>query len=138
MSLITVIFKPVEPNALIADSLPLPGPFITISICFIPFSIAFFPASSAASCAAKGVDFLEPLNPLLPEDDQEIVLPEEIQTKIYSVGKENGYQDSLRDWFKLIYEVVFGDENGPRLGFFISFFGIEETKKLISEKIKNV
>ena len=76
MSLITVIFNPVEPNALIADSLPLPGPFITISICFIPFSIAFFPASSAASCAAKGVDFLEPLNPLLPEDDHEMVLPD--------------------------------------------------------------
>ena len=72
----TVIVKPVDPNALIADSLPLPGPLITISMCFIPFSIAFFPASSAASCAAKGVDFLEPLNPLLPEDDHEIVLPE--------------------------------------------------------------
>ena len=76
ISLITVIFNPVEPNALIADSLPLPGPLITISICFMPFSIAFFPASSAASCAAKGVDFLEPLNPLLPDDDHEIVLPE--------------------------------------------------------------
>ena len=66
------------------------------------------------------------------------MLPEEIQTKIYSVGKENGYEDNLRDWFKLIYEVVFGDENGPRLGFFISFFGIQETKKLITEKINNV
>ena len=51
---------------------------------------------------------------------------------------ENGYKDNLRDWFKLIYEVVFGDENGPRLGFFISFFGIQETKKLIIEKINNV
>jgi len=66
------------------------------------------------------------------------MLPEEIQTKIYSVGKENGYKDNLRDWFKLIYEVVFGDENGPRLGFFISFFGIQETKELIAEKINNV
>ena len=64
--------------------------------------------------------------------------PEEIQTKIYSVGKENGYKDNLRDWFKLIYEVVFGDVNGPRLGFFISFFGIEETKILIKEKLNNV
>ncbi len=66
------------------------------------------------------------------------MLPEEIQTKIYSVGKENGYKDNLRNWFKLIYEVVFGDENGPRLGFFISFFGIKETKELIIEKINNV
>ena len=62
--------------------------------------------------------------------------PEDIQTKIYAVGKDNGYRENLRDWFKLIYEVVFGDENGPRMGFFISFFGTSETKELIKNKIK--
>jgi len=62
--------------------------------------------------------------------------PEDIQTKIYTVGKDNGYRENLRDWFKLIYEVVFGDENGPRMGFFISFFGTSETKELIKNKIK--
>jgi len=62
--------------------------------------------------------------------------PEDIQTKIYSVGKDNGYKENLRDWFKLIYEVVFGDENGPRMGNFISFFGVNETKQLIEDKIK--
>ena len=53
-------------------------------------------------------------------------------------GKENGYKENLRDWFKLIYEVVFGDENGPRMGFFISFFGVQETKELIKNKLSNV
>ena len=62
--------------------------------------------------------------------------PEDIQTLIYSTGKENGYAENLRDWFKLIYQVVFGDENGPRMGFFISFFGVKETKDLIINKIK--
>ncbi len=62
--------------------------------------------------------------------------PEDIQTLIYSTGKENGYADNLRDWFKLIYEVVFGDENGPRMGFFISFFGVKETTELIMNKLK--
>ena len=62
--------------------------------------------------------------------------PEDIQTLIYSTGKDNGYSENLRDWFKLIYEVVFGDENGPRMGFFISFFGVKETQQLIIEKIK--
>jgi len=51
-------------------------------------------------------------------------------------GKENGYVDNLRDWFKLIYQVVFGDENGPRMGFFISFFGVNETKELLINKLK--
>jgi len=70
------------------------------------------------------------------EDCNDEMLPEDIQTLIYSTGKENGYSENLRDWFKLIYEVVFGDENGPRMGFFISFFGVSETKELIKEKIK--
>jgi lysyl-tRNA synthetase class 1 len=61
--------------------------------------------------------------------------PEEIQTIVYSVGKENGYESNLRDWFKLIYEVIFGEKDGPRMGFFISFFGIKETIKLINDKI---
>ncbi len=62
--------------------------------------------------------------------------PEDIQTQIYAVGKDNGYKENLRDWFKLIYQVIFGDENGPRMGFFISFFGVNETKQLIKDKIK--
>ena len=64
--------------------------------------------------------------------------PEEIQTEIYTVGKENGYKVKLRDWFKLIYQVTFGDENGPRMAFFISFFGLSETIELIKNKLNNV
>ena len=66
----------------------------------------------------------------------ESMSPEAIQTIVYSAGKENGYKENLRDWFKMIYEVIFGDENGPRLGFFISFFGVKETIDLIKNKIK--
>ena len=62
--------------------------------------------------------------------------PEEIQTVVYSVGKENGYSKNLREWFKLIYQVIFGDDDGPRMGFFISFFGVKETVDLINDKIK--
>ena len=62
--------------------------------------------------------------------------PEEIQTLVYSAGKENGYEKNLRDWFKLIYEVVFGVENGPRIGFFVKFFGLKETIELINRKLK--
>ena len=72
------------------------------------------------------------------EGCNENMTPEEIQTQIYTAGKENGYKENLREWFKLIYEVVFGDENGPRMGFFISFFGLKETIKLLKEKLENV
>ena len=62
--------------------------------------------------------------------------PEEIQTIVYSVGKDNGYKENLREWFKVIYEIIFGDQDGPRMGFFISFFGLNETIELINDKIK--
>ena len=71
----------------------------------------------------------------LEEIDQSLT-PEEIQTHVYTVGKENGYEKNLRDWFKLVYEVVFGEKDGPRIGFFISFFGLKETIDLINDKIK--
>ena len=50
---------------------------------------------------------------------------------------EIGYEQNLRDWFKLIYEVVFGEENGPRMGYFVSFFGLKETIELMKDKISN-
>ncbi len=62
--------------------------------------------------------------------------PEDIQTVVYSTGKENGYEKKLREWFILIYEVIFGSVDGPRMGFFISFFGVKETIKLINQKLK--
>ena len=82
----------------------------------------------------------EALNALIKSLDNcnDDMAPEELQTNIFTVGKENGYKENLRDWFKLIYEVVFGDENGPRMGFFISFFGVQETKQLIKNKLNNV
>ncbi|MDC1096281.1 lysine--tRNA ligase [Pelagibacteraceae bacterium] len=61
--------------------------------------------------------------------------PEDIQTIIYTIGKENGFEKNLREWFKLIYQVVFGEEDGPRMGFFVSFFGIKETINLMKSKI---
>jgi lysyl-tRNA synthetase class 1 len=62
--------------------------------------------------------------------------PEAIQTIVYSVGKDNGYKENLREWFKAIYEIIFGDQDGPRMGFFISFLGIEESMELINKHIK--
>jgi len=70
------------------------------------------------------------------KDCKEHMDPEAIQTIVYSVGKDNGYQENLREWFKAIYEIIFGDQDGPRMGFFISFFGIKESIELINKYTK--
>ena len=49
--------------------------------------------------------------------------------------KEQGYSTNLRDCFKLIYEVVFGQENGPRLGSFTKIYTKEKTIELINSKL---
>ena len=63
------------------------------------------------------------------EDINQNFEPEEIQTIIYSVGKENGYEKNLRDWFKLIYQVLFGGRKWTKNGFFCKFFGLKRNNK---------
>ena len=75
MSLIEIILKPLACKALKAVSLPEPGPLTSTDNTFIPDSKALTAAASAATCAAYGVDFLEPLNPLCPADAHEITFP---------------------------------------------------------------
>lgn len=62
--------------------------------------------------------------------------PEEMQTIVFTVGKNYYAKEELRNWFKAIYEVVFGDEQGPRMGSFICFFGKQETIDLINKSLQ--
>ncbi len=57
--------------------------------------------------------------------------PEDLQTVVYEVGKQNGFADNLRDWFRAIYEVLLGQSQGPRFGSFIALYGVDETRALI-------
>ena len=59
---------------------------------------------------------------------------EEIQTLLYEVGKKHQF-DNLKDFFKLVYQVLLGQEQGPRLGSFIKLYGLQETIKIIEEKV---
>jgi lysyl-tRNA synthetase class 1 len=55
---------------------------------------------------------------------------EDIQTRVYEVGKRHEFE-KLRDWFKALYEILLGQEQGPRMGSFIALYGIAETIILI-------
>ena len=57
-----------------------------------------------------------------------------LQTLVFSVGKDHQF-DPLRDWFKAIYEVVFGASQGPRFGGFIALYGVEPTIELINQSL---
>ena len=61
---------------------------------------------------------------------------ETIQTEIYQIGKDYKFEN-LRDWFKLLYQVLFGKDDGPRFGTFVAIYGIDKTIELINERIGN-
>jgi lysyl-tRNA synthetase class 1 len=56
--------------------------------------------------------------------------PEAAQFQVYEIGKKHQF-DPLRDWFKALYEVLFGQEQGPRFGSFAVLYGLPNTASLI-------
>ena len=59
---------------------------------------------------------------------------EEIQTKVYEIGMELKFSN-LKDWFSGFYQVILGQEQGPRLGSFIKFYGLKQTIELLKKKV---
>jgi lysyl-tRNA synthetase class 1 len=60
---------------------------------------------------------------------------EEIQNLVFEVGKAHAFEN-LRDWFRALYETLLGTSQGPRMGSFIALYGIEGTRRLISEALE--
>jgi len=53
-----------------------------------------------------------------------------VQNAVYEIGKRHAFEP-LRDWFKALYEILFGQSQGPRFGSFAALFGCMETAALI-------
>ena len=73
----------------------------------------------------------------LPADAE----PELIQTSVYDVGRSfERYQTPPKNpgerpgvaltWFHTLYELLIGQERGPRFGSFVAIYGIPETRAL--------
>ena len=67
----------------------------------------------------------------LPADAED----ETIQFQFYEVGKRHPFAD-LRAWFKALYEVLLGQEQGPRWGTFVKLYGLGEMRALIQRALK--
>ncbi len=59
---------------------------------------------------------------------------ETIQSVIYAVGRKHRFEP-MKDWFRTIYEVLFGSSQGPRMGGFTAVYGIQETAELIARRL---
>jgi len=58
-----------------------------------------------------------------------------IQNEAYAIGKRHFGQEGLRGWFGTLYETLLGSAQGPRMGSFISLYGIPGTRALLADAL---
>ena len=58
---------------------------------------------------------------------------EGLQGEVFACGRERF--DPMRDWFKALYQVLLGADQGPRFGSFIALYGVDETVALIDKAL---
>jgi len=90
---------------------------------FIAPSLHYRPISDGERTAFE--DLLAALE-RLPDDTP----AEAVQNEVYEVGKRHAFA-SLREWFKACYEVLLGQEQGPRLGSFFALYGLPNARTLV-------
>jgi lysyl-tRNA synthetase class 1 len=59
---------------------------------------------------------------------------ETIQNAVFEVGKRHPFPD-LRTWFGCLYQVLLGQQEGPRFGGFVALYGVQETIALIQSAL---
>jgi lysyl-tRNA synthetase class 1 len=63
---------------------------------------------------------------------------EDIQNRVFEVGKAHYGKENLRAWFQALYETLLGSSQGPRMGSFIALYGIDNSRRLIAEALEGV
>ena len=61
---------------------------------------------------------------------------EDVQTQVYEVGKRHACFGNLRAWFQALYQILLGQDTGPRMGSFIVLYGVTETVELLDRAIR--
>ena len=62
---------------------------------------------------------------------------EDIQNVVYEIGRREPFLDPVKkgkdgrpgvslDWFNMLYQVLLGQEKGPRFGSFVAVYGLHE------------
>ena len=67
---------------------------------------------------------------------------EDIQNVVYEIGRHEPFLDHKKsgkdgrpgvslDWFNMLYQVLLGQEKGPRFGSFVAVYGLKNTVDMI-------
>jgi len=93
------------------------------------------PAKTYRPATAGEAQALQELRAALAEAPPESNA-EALQTLVYEVGKRHAETvGDLKAWFKTLYQVLLGQDQGPRMGSFIALYGRDETLALLDAAI---
>lgn len=61
---------------------------------------------------------------------------EDLQNRVYEIGKQfEATFGDLKGWFKALYQILLGQDQGPRMGSFFKLYGLEESIALLDRAI---
>jgi lysyl-tRNA synthetase class 1 len=90
--------------------------------------------------------------PALPDEKQKTALEDfrnaisrmdeassqdDFQNVVFEIGKKF-YPSNTKAWFSTLYGVLFGAESGPKIGSFVSLYGVTNMIKLMDERMNRV
>ena len=58
-----------------------------------------------------------------------------MQTGVYEIGKDNPDFEDLKAWFRALYEILLGQQQGPRMGSFFVLYGMAESRELVRKAV---
>ncbi len=95
---------------------------------------------AATEAEAQALSELAAAIATLPEGSS----PEDIQQKVYDIGRRDPYTTAQKDgsigvaqtWFNMLYQVLLGEERGPRFGSFAALYGVANTRALIEKALR--
>ncbi len=72
---------------------------------------------------------------------------EDIQNVVYEIGRREPFLDTVKkgkdgrpgvslDWFNMLYQVLLGQEKGPRFGSFVAVYGVNNAIAMIDAALK--
>ena len=53
----------------------------------------------------------------------------------YKTTQKDGSVGVAQSWFNMLYQVLLGEEKGPRFGSFVALYGIGNTRALIAKAL---
>lgn len=59
-----------------------------------------------------------------------------LMSLVYEVGREHYGKERMREWFQALYQVLLGQEQGPRMGSFIALYGLQPMLGLMEKTLR--